>query len=79
MARAIHVRLDERSEASLDVLRATGLSDSEAVRRALDEAGARQRTRAALADEARALASDPVDRTEAATVRAAMDDLVPDA
>lgn len=79
MARSIHVRLDDRSEASLDILRATGLSDSEAVRGALDEAGARRRTRSALAHEARALSDDPVDLAEAAAVRTLMDDLAPGA
>lgn len=79
MARSIHVRLDTRSEASLDVLRATGLTDSDAVRRALDEAGARRRTRSSLAAEAHALAADPSDRAEAEAVRALMDDLRPEA
>jgi hypothetical protein len=43
VARSIHVRLDDASEAALDIIRAGGLTDSEAVRTALREAAARRR------------------------------------
>jgi Arc/MetJ-type ribon-helix-helix transcriptional regulator len=79
MSRSIHVRLDDAAEAALAVLRAGGLSDSEAVRVALREAGERRRKRATLAAEARALAADPDDRAEARHVRELMAELAPDA
>ncbi len=39
MARSLHVRLDDASAAALDVVRGGGMTDSEAVRTALREAG----------------------------------------
>lgn len=77
MSRSIHVRLDAAADAALVLLRADGMTDSEAVRVALREAGERRRTRAALAAEARALASDPDDRAEAREVRELMAELAP--
>jgi Arc/MetJ-type ribon-helix-helix transcriptional regulator len=77
MARSIHVRLDDASAAALGLLRAGGLSDSEAVRLALREAAERRRARAALAAEARALASDREDLAEARAVRGLMAELAP--
>jgi len=78
MARALHVRLDADSEAALAVLRAEGMSDSQAVRNALSEARARRRQRAALREEARRLAADPADRAELAALRRELDELSPD-
>jgi Arc/MetJ-type ribon-helix-helix transcriptional regulator len=77
MAKSIHVRLDEPSESALSLLRAGGDSESEAVRRALQEAAAHRRSRASLQAEAQALAADPSDRAEAALVRAELDALRP--
>lgn len=77
MSRSIHVRLDEASDLALAVLRADGLTDSEAVRLALREAGERRRRRAALAAEVRSLASDLEDRAEAREVRELMAGLAP--
>lgn len=77
MARALHVRLDDTSAAALDVVRAGGLNDSEAVRTALREAAARRRTRSALRDEARRLAEDAPDREEMRLVREQMAELAP--
>lgn len=77
MGRSLHVRLDEVSAAALDVVRAEGLSDSEAVRTALREAAARRRTRSALREEVRRLAEDPADREELRLVREQMSDLAP--
>ena len=59
MARSLHVRLDDASAAALEVVRAEGLNDSEAVRTALKEAAARRRTRSAMREEARRLAATP--------------------
>jgi hypothetical protein len=78
MPRSIHVRLDDASALALGVLRAGGMSDSEAVRVALREAADRRRARAALAAEAAALAADPGDRAEARAVRELMAELAPE-
>jgi hypothetical protein len=77
MARALHVRLDADSEAALTVLRSEGMTDSQAVRRALSEARAQRRQRATLRDEARRLAADPADRAELAALRGELDQLAP--
>jgi hypothetical protein len=77
MSRALHVRLDSDAEAALAVLRAEGMSDSQAVRSALAEASARRRRRAALREEAIRLAADPSDRAEIAVVRDELDALAP--
>ncbi len=77
MARALHVRLDTDSEAALAVLRAEGMTDSQAVRRALAEARTRRRAGAALREEARRLAADPVDRAELEALHSELDELMP--
>jgi len=69
--------LDDSSAAALDVVRAGGLSDSEAVRAALREAAARRRMRSAIADEVRRLASDAEDREEMRSIREQMAELAP--
>ena len=79
MPRSIHVRLDEASAVALGLLRAEGLSDSEAVRVALREAADRRRARGALLAEARALAADRADLEEARAVRELMAELAPEA
>ncbi len=78
MARALHVRLDPDSEAALAVLRAEGMTDSQAVRLSLAEARARRRQRAALREEASRLASDPTDRAEMVALGAELDGLAPE-
>ena len=78
MARSLHVRLDPSSEAALGVVRASGMTDSEAVRTALREAANRRRARASVAEEARLLAEDSADREEMQTVRELMTELRPD-
>lgn len=75
--RSIHVRLDEPASAALDLLRAEGLSDSEAVRTALREAAAHRRRRSAVRAEARALAADPSDQAEMRAIREQMHELAP--
>lgn len=75
--RSLHVRLDESAAAALDVVRSSGLSDSEAVRTALREAAARRRVRSSIAEEVRRLAADSDDREEMRLIREQMADLVP--
>lgn len=77
MARSLHVRLDDASEAALDVVRATGMSDSEAVRTALREAAVRRRARSALREEVRNVARDERDREEMRVIREQMAKLAP--
>lgn len=77
MARSLHVRLDDGSTAALDVLRADGLTDSEAVRTALRESAARRRVRSAIRDEVRRVAADEDDREEMRTIREQMVELAP--
>jgi hypothetical protein len=78
MSRALHVRLDPDSEAALAVLRAEGMTDSQAVRQSLAEARARRRRRATLREEAARLAGDPADRAELAVISAELDGLAPE-
>ncbi len=78
MARALHVRLDEDSEAALTVLRAEGMNDSQAVRRALSEARLQRRRRSSLREEARRLAGDVADRAELARLREELDGVSPE-
>ena len=77
MSRALHVRLDADAEAALAVLRAEGMSDSQAVRSALKEARAQRRRREALREEARRIASDAGDLAEIAVLREQLDELTP--
>ena len=77
MPRSLHVRLDQASAAALDVVRASGMSDSEAVRTALREAAARRRSRSALREEVMRLAADEADREEMRLIREQMAELAP--
>ena len=77
MARSLHVRLDDASAAALEVVRASGMSDSEAVRTALREAAARRRSRSALREEVLRLAADQADREEMRLIREQMAVLAP--
>ena len=77
MARSLHVRLDDGSEAALEIIRAEGLTDSEAVRTALREAAARRRVRSAIRDEVRRLAADEHDREEMRIIREQLAELAP--
>jgi hypothetical protein len=79
VARSLHVRLDDASAAALDVVRAEGLNDSQAVRTALHEAAARRRNRMALREEVRRLADDAADRDEMRAIREQMAELAPSA
>jgi t-SNARE complex subunit (syntaxin) len=77
MARSIHVRLDDASAAALDIVRATEMTESEAVRTALREAAARRRVRSAIQDEVAELAQDAADRAEMVAIREQMAALSP--
>jgi antitoxin component of RelBE/YafQ-DinJ toxin-antitoxin module len=77
VSRSLHVRLDDSSAAALDVVRAGGLTDSEAVRVALREAAARRRVRSAIRDEVERLAADGADREEMRVIREQMAGLAP--
>jgi hypothetical protein len=77
VARSIHVRLDDASAAALDIVRATEMTESEAVRTALQEAAARRRVRSAIQDEVAQLANDGADRAEMQLIREQMAALAP--
>ena len=77
MAKSIHVRLDDSSAAALEVIRASGMSDSEAVRAALREAAARRRVRSAIREEVGRVAADAHDREEMRIIRQQMAELAP--
>ena len=77
MARSLHVRLDDASAAALEIVRAGGLTDSEAVRTALREAAARRRVRSAIRDEVHTLAADERDREEMQLIRKQLAELAP--
>jgi hypothetical protein len=79
MGRSLHVRLDDSSVAALKIISSDGLSDSEAVRMALREAGARRRTRSSIVAEVQRLAADEADRVEMQTIREQMAALAPKA
>lgn len=78
MARSLHVRLDDASAAALHIMRAGGLTDSEAVRLALREAADRRRQRSSLRAEAAALAADEADRREKQAILEEMEELAPE-
>jgi Arc/MetJ-type ribon-helix-helix transcriptional regulator len=71
------VRLDDASASALEVVRADGLTDSEAVRMALREAAARRRARTSIREEVQRLAADRKDREEMRLVREQMASLAP--
>ena len=75
MARAISVRLDEEALRALARLEATGLSRSQAIRRAVVEAAEQLGRRESLAAEAEALDADEQDRGEMLEVAALMESL----
>ncbi len=64
MSSAISVRLDPEALRALAQIESTGLSRSEAIRKAILDSAARLRRRAALAAEVAALEADEDDRQE---------------
>jgi hypothetical protein len=79
MGRSLHVRLDDASAGALDLIRAGGLTDSEAVRLALREAAERRRTRSSIRDEVCRLVADAGDREEMRRIREQLAELAPPA
>ena len=77
MPRSLHVRLDDASVAALTIVRGDGLTDSEAVRTALQEAATRRRVRSAIRDEVRRIAADENDRAEMRVIREQLARLAP--
>jgi predicted transcriptional regulator len=75
MSTAISVRLDAEALRALTQLEATGLSRSEAIRRAILDTAARLQRRAALAAEVAALEADQDDRAEMIEVAAIMESM----
>ena len=73
MSSAISVRLDREALQALAQLEATGLSRSEAMRRAILDSASRLRRRAALAAEVAELEADEADRREMLDVAAFME------
>jgi hypothetical protein len=76
--RTVRAQLDGPSERALAILMREGRNESEAVRGALVEAGARRARRAVLAEEVRRLADDPADTAERRAVMADMDAVAAD-
>jgi Arc/MetJ-type ribon-helix-helix transcriptional regulator len=75
MSSAISVRLDRDALQALAQLEATGLSRSEAIRRAILDSADRLRRRAALAAEVAELEADEADRSEMLEVAAFMESM----
>jgi Ribbon-helix-helix protein, copG family len=75
MSSAISVRLDSEAMQALAQLEATGISRSEAIRRAILDSAGRLRKRAALAAEAAALEADEDDRREMLEVAGFMESM----
>ena len=73
MTSAISVRLDAETFQALAQLEATGMSRSEAIRRAILDSAARLHRRAALAAEVAGLEADEDDRREMIEVAAVME------
>jgi predicted transcriptional regulator len=75
MSSAVSVRLDAEALRALAQLEATGLSRSEAIRRAILDSAAGLQRRAALAAEVAALEDDEDDRAEMLQVAAIMESM----
>jgi Arc/MetJ-type ribon-helix-helix transcriptional regulator len=75
VARAISVRLDDEALRALARLEATGLSRSEAIRKAIVDASDRLRRRDSIAAEHRAAEADEADRAEMREIAALMEQL----
>ena len=75
MSSAISVRLDPEALQALAQLEATGMSRSEAIRRALLDSAARLRKRAALAAEVAALEAHEEDKREMSELAAFMESM----
>jgi Arc/MetJ-type ribon-helix-helix transcriptional regulator len=75
MTQAVSVRLDDHVQRALRTLEASGLSRSEAIRKAILDAAAALRRNEALRAEVLALEADEADRGEMQEVAALMESL----
>jgi predicted transcriptional regulator len=75
VATAISVRLDDEAFRALALLEATGLSRSQAIRKALVDAAERLRRRDSLTAEVKELEADEADRREMLEVAGLMESL----
>ena len=75
ISQAVSVRLDEDALKALGQLEATGMTRSEAIRRALIESASRLRDKKALAIEVASLEADEDDRAEMLVVADLMESL----
>lgn len=75
MTQAVSVRLNDEALRALGRLEATGISRSEAIRKALVEAASRLENKNALASEVAALEDDEDDRLEMLAVADLMESL----
>lgn len=75
MASAVSVRVDDDVRRALSTLEASGLSRSEAIRKAILDAAAALRRNEALRAEAAALEADEADREEMLEVATLMESL----
>lgn len=75
MASAVSVRVDDEVRRALSTLEASGLSRSEAIRKAILDAAAALRRNEALRAEAAALEADEADREEMLEVATLMESL----
>ena len=75
MAKAISVRLDDDAERALRTLEASGMSQSEAIRRALLASARRISRGRELAAEVAALEADEMDRAEMLAVAEMMESM----
>ena len=75
MAKAISVRLDDEAARALQILEASGLTRSEAIRSSLLSSAARLRRGQDLAAEVAALEADESDREEMLAVASLMESM----
>jgi predicted transcriptional regulator len=75
MSSAVSIRLDAETLRALAQLEATGLSRSEAIRRAILDSASRLQRSTALAAEAAALEADEDDKAEMLEVAAMMESM----
>lgn len=75
MPRAISLRLDEEAERALSRLEASGMTRSEAIRKALVESAQALHRRQQIAQEVAALEADDADREEMLEVASLMESL----
>lgn len=75
MAHAVSVRLDDEVQRALNILEASGMSRSEAIRKSILDAATALRRKEALLAEVASLEADEDDRREMQEVAALMESL----